>query len=117
AVWCTVGYFEVVDETVRPVKLGSEVGRSENRHIRHRFFSVIDRSGLQLFNTSSLNAVAGTTSPWVSTQPYAVNNTVIFNCIHYQCIQPNANQRPDISPAAWSRVTMTLNGQFQTVNP
>jgi hypothetical protein len=51
AVWWTVGYFQVVDESVRPARLGGEIGRSQNRQIRHRFFAIIDRSALQLFRT------------------------------------------------------------------
>ncbi|MBI2803904.1 MAG: hypothetical protein HYX68_02860 [Planctomycetes bacterium] len=57
AVWWTVGFFEVVDETVRPARLGPEIGRDENKHIRHRFFAIVDRSGMQLFNTNSTNNI------------------------------------------------------------
>jgi hypothetical protein len=64
AVWWTVGYFEVVDETVKPARLGQEIGRSQNRHIRHRFFAIVDRSGLQLFAPAAAKAlVMASTTP------------------------------------------------------
>jgi hypothetical protein len=93
AVWWTVGYFEVVDESVRPARLGAEIGRSENRHIRHRFFAIVDRSGLQLFNTSSTSGVA----VWNVTQPYVVGNVVSYNGTNYTCAIPNTGIAPSVA--------------------
>lgn len=40
AVWCTTGFFEVDANG----NLQQEIGRQNGRHVRHRFFAIVDRS-------------------------------------------------------------------------
>jgi hypothetical protein len=58
AVWLTVGFFEVIDDGTRPVKLGAELNRDKNRHIRHRMFAIIDRTQLQRVVSTDIGATA-----------------------------------------------------------
>jgi hypothetical protein len=44
AVWVTVGFFEVDAAN----QVTQEIGKSENRHVRHRMFAIVDRSQLVL---------------------------------------------------------------------
>jgi hypothetical protein len=78
AIWLTVAFFEVVDETTRPVKLGPEINRDEGRHRRHRLFAVVDRTNLMRFTTSSQTEVAippGRPSVLATVSPASMSGT------------------------------------------
>lgn len=49
AIWVTVGFFEVDAQN----RLGAEMNKAENRHVRHRSFAIVDRTQMSLWPESA----------------------------------------------------------------
>jgi len=124
AVWVTVGFFEIARDPAtglytcdlpnppNPPKLAAEVGKAEGRAIRHRMFSIVDRTNLQVFNSTAAAAI--TIPPAVAPAPPKtyVTATVQLGQINSSMASPpklQANMTLVYDPATSNEETVVLS--------
>jgi hypothetical protein len=108
AIWLTVGFFEVQDvdaagNAIVPPKIGSEIGRDQNVQVRHRMFAIVDRSQVQLFNSTGTMSVAKAGTTVTVSAPTLPNPLLNLPLV----FPPNPALTPNIAPtlpngAVWS---------------
>ncbi len=94
AVWVTVGFFEVYEwpniNTIAELskypnwsnlpggthyELGKEIGREENRHVRHRMFAIVDRTTAMIPKNLGVVTPQNITGKGQQTVPITLNTT------------------------------------------
>ena len=88
-IWITTGYFEVTDDTTYPPKLGAEIGKADGVNIRHRMFSIVDRT--QMVSMANSLKYSNVNGPLTSYLKVDINNVPV-NLFDPGTMAPNTNR-------------------------
>src|SRR5262249_54343300 len=115
AVWCTVGYFEVKDDSTQPVKLGAEMQTKSGGTVRQKFFAVVDRTGLNLFNTDPNNPASNPPEQMTTCAQVTTVTPGQAQKVQIAALQSNPAGRWAIQPGTLLRVGTDTNQEVVAV--